>query len=617
MSPVASPPLRLSLRRHLGLALFVIGAGAGALPACAGQPADKEAPKVEILTPQTGALLGSDASGAIDVRVRITDNVAVARAALTVGGVSTPIDLAALGPAGETTVRVHGKEGANRIVATAADDAGSETAAEVEVRLDATAPAFAVLAPITGFSETRRLLRATVTDGSGIATLAYSVNGGAPVDVATAPGQTEAVIAAALPLRPGDNTVTLQVTDTVGNRREESISFRYGLTTTGGGAHSGAVVGGKLLVWGRYNVGQLGLGGTVGDAQSRLSPEAVPAFGASGTQVAAVSFNQNQSLAVRSDGTVFTWGANGSGELGLGDTTQRTTPVQIAGLTDAVYGVLGYSHGLALRADGSVVAWGKNGLGQVGVAGDGTATDVQTRPVPVSGLPGNVVEVLGGAEHSAALTADGTVYVWGRNSYGNLGIGTPDTLRHPVPMPVPGLTDVVDIASGRDHILALKADGTVVSWGLGSSGQLGYGDNTDPKGEDRAAPVTVVRDAQGSPLGDMLAVFANGNSSYGLRRDGQYLGWGQNFSGQLAVGQTTSEEWVPVRAAVYTPGDKPVYLDEIVQLGAIGTGATHTIARARTGEIYAWGWNFRGSLGVPTLANAWAQTSPLLLTLPQ
>ena len=573
---------------------------------------DLAPPQAEILSPASATVV---ADSALDVRVRVRDTIGLASAALSIGDAEQPIDLATLDDAGETTLTITVPAGVSQLVLAATDLAGRTADRSVEVRLDESAPSIEVLAPRAGASETRRLLFARLVDDAGIASARAIVNGGTPLDLPVTGAPISFELRATLPLRAGPNEVVLETTDIAGRTSTQTIAFRYGHAVTAGGAHSGAIIDGGLQVWGRYNVGQLGLGGAVGDAESRLAPERVPAFGATATTVAAIAFNQNTSLAIRSDGTVWTWGANGDGQLGHGDAVQRNVPAQIAELA-AIYAHAGYSHVLAIRSDGTVISWGRNASGQIGVDGNGTSTDDQLVPVEI-GFPVDVVEVAGGSEHSVALGVDGRVFVWGRNTYGNLGNGTADADRHFTPTAVPGITNAIDIATGRDHVLVLRSDGSVVAWGLGSSGQLGYGENTDPAGEDRFAPVVVVADAAGTPLANVRAVTANGNTSYALVAGArlQYVGWGQNFSGQLATGETTSEEWFARRAVVYTPGSPPTYLDEVVDLAAIGTGITHTIVMTPSGDVHSWGWNFRGSLGVPAIANAWAQTIAVQVTL--
>jgi len=178
------------------------------------------------------------------------------------------------------------------------------------------------------------------------------------------------------------------------------------------------------------------------------------------------------SLAVKSDGTVWAWGANGNGQLGDGSTSERRTPTQVAGLS----GVTGVgrrgSHSLAVKSDGTLWAWGANSDGQLG---DGTVVD-RSLPVQVSGLTGVVAgsrrrPPLGGAQERW------TVWTWGFAQYGQLGGGTtpytPTKLARMV-----GLTGVVAVAAGGLHTLALKSDGTVWAWGYNAAGGWATGATT-------------------------------------------------------------------------------------------------------------------------------------------
>lgn len=576
---------------------------------------DSTEPTAEILSPSSDQFV---VGPTFPVRVRIADSIGLADAVLRVGEAEYPIAPHTLDGNGEATIVVTSPAGSVGLGLVATDRAGHTKDTAADFTVDNDEPSADVLAPRAGVAETRRLLFAQLADEGGISEIRYAVNGGELRAIRFVEEPTSYTLREAIDLKPGDNHVELTVLDGAGRSTQRSIDFRYGLVTTAGGAHSGAVTEGQLFTWGRYNVGQLGLGGALGDAESRLAPNLVPAFGAAGTEVASIAFNQNNSVAIRSDRTVWTFGANGDGQLGHGDLVQRAVPTQVAGLDDVVYAASGYSHTLALRADGTVLAWGKNASGQIGVMGDGTTADDQPSPVVVAGLPSNIVKVVGGSEHSLALSADGRVFAWGRNQYGNLGNGTFDTDRHPVPAAVPGLTDVIDLANGRDHILALHPDGTVSTWGLGASGQLGYGQPANANEADRASPVTALV-AVNQPVSGVRAVFANGNTSFAVvaAPEGEQLwGWGQNFNGQLAIARTTNQEWLGRRIVIYTDAEPPTYLDQVASFDSIGVGATHVIARAKSGDVFAWGWSFRGSLGVPTLANAWAQTIALEVTLP-
>ncbi|WP_224244873.1 RCC1 domain-containing protein [Hyalangium gracile] len=464
---------------------------------------------------------------------------------------------------------------------------------------DTRAPEVRVLTPTEGQSVTVRRVRleGTATDDRRLASLTWELNGavGQAVDVA-ALGAGGAFALEVTP-RPGANVVVLRATDASGHTTEATASFHFGSRSGGGGLHSGVVRDGALYTWGRNNRGQLGLGAAV-TADQKL-PLRVPGF----EGVAAMAFNQNSSLALKADGTVWSWGENAQGQLGLGappdgsqprtpDLTPRWSPTRIAGLSGAVAITLGYRHALVLMEDGSVRAFGDNSTGQLG---DGSSESLRDYPVTVVGLP-EVVKVVAGSMHSVALGRNGTVWVWGRNTYGNLGQGTVDSASHSTPARVPGLENVVDIATGRDHVLALHADGTVSSWGLDASGQLGFGEVFPD--EVSAMPVKV------KGLTDARAIFANGNMSYAQRADGALVSWGQNFNGQLGNGGKTDVN-VPTPSVPLLSG-----------LLTLAPGATHVISIRKDGALFAWGWNARGSLGRDDLLDNWSYPEPIQVTLP-
>ncbi|MCU0686678.1 MAG: hypothetical protein MUF34_31260 [Polyangiaceae bacterium] len=336
----------------------------------------------------------------------------------------------------------------------------------------------------------------------------------------------------------------------------------------------------------------MGLGPSVVDDQ--YVPSLVPSF----SDTSWVWFSQNSSLAVGRDGSLWAWGENDDGQLGLGtestpDITPRSSPTAVPGLSDVVAAALGFNHTIALRADGTLVAFGADNNGQLG---DGEAGADRSVPAAVVGLT-EVVKVIGGSQHSLALRADGSVWVWGRNSYGNLGQGTFDEEPHALPAPVPGLAGIVDIASGRDHVLALGRDGHVWSWGLNQNGQLGDGTSGD---NNKASPIEV------NNLSDVVAVYASGNMSFALKADGTFWGWGQNFNGQLGVGVSGAGQDRPA------PSIPVVGLTDVV--GA-GLGATHVIALRGDGSIFVWGWSSRGSLGAGDLLQNWSYPEPISLPL--
>ncbi len=164
------------------------------------------------------------------------------------------------------------------------------------------------------------------------------------------------------------------------------------------------------------------------------------------------------SIAMKNDGTAWTWGINNAGQLGNGTLTNSAAPVQVIGLNDIIAASGGFEHTLALKSDGTVWAWGDNRYGELG---NGTNTNSSV-PVRVSGLS-DVIAVFAGASHSVALKSDGTVWTWGLNDAGQLGDGT-NTNRN-IPTPVSGLSNATAISAKCFRSIALTSDGTVWAWG--------------------------------------------------------------------------------------------------------------------------------------------------------
>ncbi|MBJ6761721.1 chromosome condensation regulator RCC1 [Myxococcaceae bacterium JPH2] len=492
-------------------------------------------------------------------------------------------------PLGDSTLRLD-----------AVDQAGGHSSRSLRLHReeppDTTAPSVRLVTPEPDQALTVRRVRvqAIATDDKAVAQVSFTLNGAAAQPV-TGLGADGALAFDVTP-HPGVNTLVVQATDPSGNAGTATVTFHFGSLTSAGGLHTGVVRAGTLYTWGRNNKGQLGLGASVTTDQS--GPHAVPTL----THVAAIAFNQNHSLAIDDAGAVWTWGENANGQLGLGappaveggtrtpDVTPRSEPTRVA-VAGAVAGVLGYRHTLVLMEDGTVRAFGDNSNGQLG---DGTVTS-RDYPVAVVGLT-DVVKLAAGSQHSVALQADGTVWTWGRNTYGTLGLGAADAVNHPTPEKVPGVENVVDIATGRDHVLAVHADGTVSAWGLDSAGQLGTGAISAEK--QSAVPVKV------KGMTDARAVWANGLFGFVRRADGTLMGWGQNGNGQLGLSDT-KDKGTPTPSA---PG--------LGRIASLGLGATHVISMRGDNSVYVWGWNSKGSLGRTDLLENWSFPDPLQVVLP-
>jgi alpha-tubulin suppressor-like RCC1 family protein len=296
--------------------------------------------------------------------------------------------------------------------------------------------------------------------------------------------------------------------------------------------------------------------------------------------VIAVETCLNADFALLADGTLWGSGANESGQLADGTTQYRLEPQRIPGLSDVKALAAGATnHLLALKNDGTVWAWGRNDSGQLG---DGTKTD-RFAPVPVVGLTA-ITRILAGNSVSIALKSDGTVWVWGFTCCGGAGNGVypsnpedPENV-HVIPTQVHNLDQVIAIAAGASHFMALRADGTVWTWGRDGSGQNGLGTFIGP-----ALPVQI------PGLDQVVAIEARGDDfSLALKADGTVWAWGNNVLGQLGVNGITYST-VPIQV----PG--------VTEVAAISAGFRHVLALRRDGTVYAWGWNANGQLGDGTL----------------
>ncbi len=311
-------------------------------------------------------------------------------------------------------------------------------------------------------------------------------------------------------------------------------------------------------------------------AQPALNPMGTAAL-SFGNAASAVSAGGYHTCALTSGG-VKCWGYNVNGQLGDGTTTNRSTPVDVSGLTSGIVAIAaGSQHTCALTSGGGVKCWGYNVNGQLG---DGTTTNRST-PVNVSGLTSGVVAIAAGNLHTCALTSGGGIKCWGSNNSGELGDGT--TTDRSTPVNVSGLTSgVTAIAVGGYHTCALTSSGGIKCWGLNNYSQLGDGTTTN-----RSTPVNV------SGLTSGVATIAPGwYHTCALTSGGGVKCWGYNSAGQLGDGTTTYFRGTPVDVSGLTSG-----------VAAIAAGYLHTCALTSGGGIKCWGRNDYGQLGDGTTAD--------------
>ena len=331
---------------------------------------------------------------------------------------------------------------------------------------------------------------------------------------------------------------------------------------------AGQLITPELWTWGR-NI--FAIGDNTGT--DRSTPVTTLAGGANWKQVAA---GYLVTIAIKTDGTLWTWGRNNLGQLGTNNTTDRSTPVTtFAGGTNWKQVSGGRGTSVAIKTDGTLWTWGDNSYGKLG---DNTATN---RSTPVTTFAGgtNWKQVACGGYHTAAIKTDGTLWTWGRSFFGAIGDNTTTNRSTPVTT-FAGGTNWKQVAGGQFHTAAIKTDGTLWTWG--SNGGRAIGDNTFT---DRLTPVTTFAG------GTNWKQVACGTHTAAIKTDGTLWTWGSAGFGGLGVNDNT-QRLTPITTFAGGTNWKQVSCT-INNIAAIKTDGT----------LWTWGWNFYGQLGDNTTTN--------------
>ncbi len=374
-----------------------------------------------------------------------------------------------------------------------------------------------------------------------------------------------------------------------------------------GNSHTCALKSGLVYCWGFNGSGQLGDFTTT----SRTTPVLVTNTGvvSGNNTISQVNGGSAHACALK-NGSVYCWGNNGTGQLGTGNTTNSSTAVLVTagamGNSDVSQIAVGYSSVCALK-NGSAYCWGSNGSGQLG---DGTTTN-RTSPVAIDGtaMGGNsgISQIAIANTHTCAIK-NGALYCWGFNNVGQVGDNTLTTRSTPTPINTTGgitsNTGISQVMLGASHSCALK-NGAVFCWGYNFAGQLG--DNTTT---NRKVPTAIDVTGAITSNSGITQLGVAGIHTCVLKNGGIYC-WGQNLNGQIGDG-TTTQQHKPV--AISTAGGITSN-SEVSQL-ITSSGSLNTCA-LKAGSIYCWGANNNYQVGdgtttqrlVPTLTSGGTMTN--------
>jgi alpha-tubulin suppressor-like RCC1 family protein len=331
-------------------------------------------------------------------------------------------------------------------------------------------------------------------------------------------------------------------------------------------------IGDQLWTWGNNIYGELGTNNTT----IRSTPVTTLSGGNNWKQVSCATFH---TAAIKTDGTLWAWGINIDGQLGINNTANRNTPVTtFAGGNNWKQVSAGSNLTSAIKTDGTLWIWGSGAEGRLGT------NDTTQRNTPVTTFAGgtNWKQVSAGQNHTSAIKTDGTLWTWGWAGLGQLGTNAISSGTNGGPNRLTPVTTFAggnnwkQVSAGSVHTAAIKTDGTLWTWGFGSLGQLGTNDAVE-----RCTPVTTF--AGGN---DWKQVSCGNDFTTAIKTDGSLWVWGYNFSAQLGINNTANRN-TPV--TTFAGGNN---------WKQVSCGNIHASAIKTEGTLWMWGLNSYGKLGI-------------------
>jgi len=437
---------------------------------------------------------------------------------------------------------------------------------------------------------------ATVTGGTtaAVSFTAPASNGGSAITSYTATSSPGGVTGTLNQAGSG----TINVTGlTRGTAYTFTVTATNNIGTSAASAASNSITPsiqqGQMWACGRNRFFMLGITGRY-DNERRSSPVQV----GSSTSWTNAATGYETSVAVSYTGKIYASGRSNYGQCGQGNTSDLTTFTQIGALTNWYQATIGFGQCFAVKTDGTLWAWGNGAYGALGQNNDTS----RSSPVQI-GTNTNWLQVTAQARGGAAVTTDGKLFVWGANNGGQLGLG--DTVTRSSPVQVGALTNwkrvnmSTVVSTSSVNCMGLKTDGTLWGWGGNATGGLGIGGTGS-----RSSPVQVGTDTNWANVSGGTAVSGTQSNCFANKTTGTMWSWGSNSKGELGLGNKT-RYYSPKQIGSLTNwgnGQTNSVPNTTIM------GSSNPIVIKSNGTLFSWGYNFAGTAG---LGNTTYYSSPV------